>query len=94
MGDVLIMKNIVKRGHLYSLVFMAILAGSLIGYSRYKEVPPHVSELFMAIGAMMILFAVLSIVIYLIYFLTSLVFGAIITIVLKINNKRKDNGID
>lgn len=94
MGDVLIMKNIVKRGHLYSLVFMAILAGSLIGYSRYEEVPPQVSELFMAIGAMMILFAVLSIVIYLIYFLTSLVFGAIITVVLKINNKRKDNGID
>lgn len=84
------MKQVIKRGHIYSIVLMAIFAGSILGYSRYRELPPQVSELFMAIGAMMILFIVLFIAIYFIYLLTSFVFGAIITIVLKIKDKRKD----
>lgn len=91
MGDVLIMKRVIKRGHIYSVILMAILAGSVIGYSRYRELPPQVSELFMAIGAMMILFIVLFIAIYFIYLLTSFIFGVIITIVLKIKNRRKDD---
>ena len=70
---------------------MAILVGSVLGYSRYKELPPQVSEVFMAIGAMMILFIVLFIAVYFIYLFTSFVFGAIITIVLKIKDKRKDS---
>lgn len=68
---------------------MAVLAGSIIGYSRYRELPPQVSELFMAIGAMMILFVVLFIAIYFIYLLTSFIFGVIITIVLKIKKQKK-----
>ena len=85
------MKRIIKRGHIYSIVLMAILVGSVLGYSRYKELPPQVSEVFMAIGAMMILFIVLFIAVYFIYLFTSFVFGAIITIVLKIKDKRKDS---
>ena len=85
------MRKIIKRGHIHSIILMAILAGSLIGYSRYRELPPQVSEVFMAIGAMMILFVVLFIAVYFIYLFTSFVFGAIITIVLKIKDKRKDS---
>ena len=70
---------------------MAILAGSLIGYSRYRELPPQVSEVFMAIGAMMILFVVLFVAVYSVYLLTSLIFGIIITLLLKVKNKRKDD---
>ena len=70
---------------------MAILAGSLIGYSRYRELPPQVSEVFMAIGAMMILFVVLFIAVYSVYLLTSLIFGIIITLLLKVKNRRKDD---
>lgn len=70
---------------------MAILAGSLIGYSRYRELPPQVSEVFMAIGAMMILFIVLFVAVYSVYLLTSLIFGIIITLLLKVKNRRKDD---
>ena len=70
---------------------MAILAGSLIGYSRYRELPPQVSEVFMAIGAMMILFVVLFVAVYSVYLLTSLIFGIIITLLLKVKNRRKDD---
>ena len=70
---------------------MAILAGSLIGYSRYREFPPQVSEVFMAIGAMMILFIVLFVAVYSVYLLTSLIFGIIITLLLKVKNRRKDD---
>ena len=70
---------------------MAILAGSIIGYSRYRELPPQVSEVFMAIGAMMILFVVLFVAIYSVYLLTSLIFGIIITLLLKVKNRRKDD---
>ena len=70
---------------------MAILAGSLIGYSRYRELPPQVSEVFMAIGAMMILFVVLFAAVYSVYLLTSLIFGIIITLLLKVKNRRKDD---
>ena len=70
---------------------MAILVGSVLGYSRYKELPPQVSEVFMAIGAMMILFIVLFIAVYFIYLLTSLIFGIIITLLLKVKNRRKDD---
>ena len=91
MGDVLIMKKVIKRGHIYSIILMAILAGSLIGYSRYRELPSQVSEVFMAIGAMMILFVVLFVAVYSVYLLTSLIFGIIITLLLKIKNRRKDD---
>ena len=91
MGDVLIMKRIIKRGHIYSIVLMAILVGSVLGYSRYKELPPQVSEVFMAIGAMMILFIVLFVAVYSVYLLTSLIFGIIITLLLKVKNRRKDD---
>ena len=91
MGDVLIMKRVIKRGHIYSIILMAVLAGSLIGYSRYRELPPQVSEVFMAIGAMMILFVVLFVAVYSIYLLTSLIFGIIITLLLKVKNRRKDD---
>ena len=91
MGDVLIMRKIIKRGHIHSIILMAILAGSLIGYSRYRELPSQVSEVFMAIGAMMILFVVLFVAVYFTYLLTSFIFGVIITIVLKIKNKGKDD---
>ena len=70
---------------------MAILAGSLIGYSRYRELPPQVSEVFMAIGAMMILFVVLFVAVYSVYLLTSLIFGIIITLLLTVKNRRKDD---
>lgn len=70
---------------------MAILVGSVLGYSRYKELPPQVSEVFMAIGAMMILFVVLFVAVYSVYLLTSLIFGIIITLLLKVKNKRKDD---
>ena len=70
---------------------MAILVGSVLGYSRYKELPPQVSEVFMAIGAMMILFIVLFVAVYSVYLLTSLIFGIIITLLLKVKNKRKDD---
>ena len=70
---------------------MAILAGSLIGYSRYRELPSQVSEVFMAIGAMMILFIVLFVAVYSVYLLTSLIFGIIITLLLKVKNRRKDD---
>ena len=70
---------------------MAILAGSIIGYSRYRELPPQVSEVFMAIGAMMILFVVLFVAVYSVYLLTSLIFGIIITLLLKVKNRRKDD---
>ena len=85
------MRKIIKRGHIYSIILMAILAGSLIGYSRYRELPPQVSEVFMAIGAMMILFVVLFVAVYSVYFLTSLIFGIIITLLLKVKNRRKDD---
>ena len=91
MGDVLIMKRVIKRGHIYSIILMAILAGSIIGYSRYRELPPQVSEVFMAIGAMMILFVVLFVAVYSVYLLTSLIFGIIITLLLKVKNRRKDD---
>ena len=91
MGDVLIMRKIIKRGHIYSIVLMAILVGSVLGYSRYKELPPQVSEVFMAIGAMMILFIVLFVAVYSVYLLTSLIFGIIITLLLKVKNRRKDD---
>lgn len=70
---------------------MAILVGSVLGYSRYKELPPQVSEVFMAIGAMMILFVVLFVAVYSVYLLTSLIFGIIITLLLKVKNRRKDD---
>ena len=70
---------------------MAILAGSIIGYSRYRELPPQVSEVFMAIGAMIILFVVLFVAVYSVYLLTSLIFGIIITLLLKVKNRRKDD---
>lgn len=70
---------------------MAILVGSVLGYSRYKELPPQVSEVFMAIGAMMILFIVLFVAVYSVYLLTSLIFGIIITLLLKVKNRRKDD---
>ena len=70
---------------------MAILVGSVLGYSRYKELPPQVSEVFMAIGAMMILFIVLFVAVYSVYLLTSLIFGVIITLLLKVKNRRKDD---
>ena len=70
---------------------MAVLAGSLIGYSRHRELPPQVSEVFMAIGAMMILFVVLFVAVYSVYLLTSLIFGIIITLLLKVKNRRKDD---
>ena len=70
---------------------MAILAGSVLGYSRYKELPPQVSEVFMAIGAMIILFVVLFVAVYSVYLLTSLIFGIIITLLLKVKNRRKDD---
>ena len=85
------MKRIIKRGHIYSIVLMAILVGSVLGYSRYKELPPQVSEVFMAIGAMMILFIVLFVAVYSVYLLTSLIFGIIITLLLKVKNRRKDD---
>lgn len=85
------MKRIIKRGHIYSIVLMAILVGSVLGYSRYKELPPQVSEVFMAIGAMMILFVVLFVAVYSVYLLTSLIFGIIITLLLKVKNRRKDD---
>ena len=85
------MKRIIKRGHIYSIVLMAILVGSVLGYSRYKELPPQVSEVFMAIGAMMILFVVLFVAVYSIYLLTSLIFGIVITLLLKVKNRRKDD---
>lgn len=85
------MKRVIKRGHIYSIILMAILAGSLIGYSRYRELPPQVSEVFMAIGAMMILFVVLFVAVYSVYLLTSLIFGIIITLLLKVKNRRKDD---
>ena len=85
------MKRIIKRGHIYSIVLMAILVGSVLGYSRYKELPPQVSEVFMAIGAMMILFIVLFVAVYSVYLLTSLIFGVIITLLLKVKNRRKDD---
>ena len=85
------MKRIIKRGHVYSIVLMAILVGSVLGYSRYKELPPQVSEVFMAIGAMMILFVVLFVAVYSIYLLTSLIFGIVITLLLKVKNRRKDD---
>ena len=91
MGDVLIMKRVIKRGHIYSIILMAILAGSIMGYSRYRELPPQVSEVFMAIGAMMILFVVLFVAVYSVYLLTSLIFGIIITLLLKVKNRRKDD---
>ena len=91
MGDVLIMKRVIKRGHIYSIILMAVLAGSIIGYSRYRELPPQVSEVFMAIGAMMILFVVLFVAVYSVYLLTSLIFGIIITLLLKVKNRRKDD---
>lgn len=91
MGDVLIMKRIIKRGHIYSIILMAVLAGSIIGYSKYRELPPQVSEVFMAIGAMMILFVVLFIAVYSVYLLASLIFGIIITLLLKVKNRRKDD---
>ena len=70
---------------------MAILVGSVLGYSRYKELPPQVSEVFMAIGAMIILFVVLFVAVYSVYLLTSLIFGIIITLLLKVKNRRKDD---
>ena len=70
---------------------MAILVGSVLGYSRYKELPPQVSEVFMAIGAMMILFVVLFVAVYSVYLLTSLIFGIIITLLLKVKNRRRDD---
>ena len=70
---------------------MAVLAGSIIGYSRYRELPSQVSEVFMAIGAMMILFVVLFVAVYSIYLLTSLIFGIVITLLLKVKNRRKDD---
>ena len=70
---------------------MAILVGSVLGYSRYKELPSQVSEVFMAIGAMMILFVVLFVAVYSVYLLTSLIFGIIITLLLKVKNRRKDD---
>lgn len=70
---------------------MAVLAGSIIGYSKYRELPPQVSEVFMAIGAMMILFVVLFVAVYSVYLLTSLIFGIIITLLLKVKNRRKDD---
>ena len=70
---------------------MAILVGSVLGYSRYKELPPQVSEVFMAIGAMTILFVVLFVAVYSVYLLTSLIFGIIITLLLKVKNRRKDD---
>lgn len=70
---------------------MAILVGSVLGYSRYKELPPQVSEVFMAIGAMMILFVLLFVAVYSVYLLTSLIFGIIITLLLKVKNRRKDD---
>lgn len=70
---------------------MAILVGSVLSYSRYKELPPQVSEVFMAIGAMMILFIVLFVAVYSVYLLTSLIFGIIITLLLKVKNRRKDD---
>ena len=85
------MRKIIKRGHIYSIILMAILTGSLIGYSRYRELPPQVSEVFMAIGAMMILFIVLFVAVYSVYLLTSLIFGIIITLLLKVKNRRKDD---
>ena len=85
------MKRIIKRGHIYSIVLMAILVGSVLGYSRYKELPPQVSEVFMAIGAMIILFVVLFVAVYSVYLLTSLIFGIIITLLLKVKNRRKDD---
>ena len=91
MGDVLIMKKVIKRGHIYSIILMAVLAGSIIGYSKYRELPPQVSEVFMAIGAMMILFVVLFVAVYSVYLLTSLIFGIVITLLLKIKNRRKDD---
>ena len=91
MGDVLIMKRVIKRGHIYSIILMAVLAGSIIGYSRYRELPPQVSEVFMAIGAMMILFIVLFVAVYSVYLSTSLIFGIIITLLLKVKNRRKDD---
>ena len=91
MGDVLIMKRVIKRGHIYSIILMAVLAGSIIGYSRYRELPSQVSEVFMAIGAMMILFVVLFVAVYSVYLLTSLIFGIIITLLLKVKNRRKDD---
>ncbi|QSJ04189.1 hypothetical protein vBSscSF1_118 [Staphylococcus phage vB-SscS-F1] len=91
MGDVLIMKQVIKRGHIYSIILMAVLAGSIIGYSKYRELPPQVSEVFMAIGAMMILFVVLFVAVYSVYLLTSLIFGIVITLLLKVKNRRKDD---
>ena len=85
------MKRVIKRGHIYSIILMAVLAGSIIGYSRYRELPPQVSEVFMAIGAMMILFVVLFVAVYSVYLLTSLIFGIIITLLLKVKNRRKDD---
>ena len=85
------MKRVIKRGHIYSIILMAILAGSIIGYSRYRELPSQVSEVFMAIGAMMILFVVLFVAVYSVYLLTSLIFGIIITLLLKVKNRRKDD---
>ena len=70
---------------------MAVLAGSIIGYSKYRELPPQVSEVFMAIGAMIILFVVLFVAVYSVYLLTSLIFGIIITLLLKVKNRRKDD---
>ena len=70
---------------------MAILVGSVLGYSRYKELPPQVSEVFMAIGAMMILFVVLFVAVSSVYLFTSLIFGIIITLLLKVKNRRKDD---
>lgn len=85
------MKQVIKRGHIYSIILMAILAGSLIGYSKYRELPSQVSEVFMAIGAMMILFVILFVAVYSVYLLTSLIFGIIITLLLKVKNRRKDD---
>lgn len=85
------MKQVIKRGHIYSIILMAVLAGSIIGYSKYRELPPQVSEVFMAIGAMMILFVVLFVAVYSVYLLISLIFGIVITLLLKVKNRRKDD---
>lgn len=85
------MKKVIKRGHIYSLVFLASIVGAVIGWSRYRELPTQVSEVFMAIGAMIILFVVLFVAVYSVYLLTSLIFGIIITLLLKVKNRRKDD---
>lgn len=83
------MKKIIKRGHIYSLVFLASIVGAVIGWSRYRELPPQVSEVFMAIGAMLILFTVLFVFVYLTYLITSLLFGSLVTIFIKVKERKK-----